>query len=85
MYFNHSEIFQHKMCVKNANSDKFQCKLRELFSIYVCVKTISTFLDVMKFNFQLMDLPTIMETWKSIDGKNFYKTADVCQVRWLKI
>lgn len=32
-----------------------------------------------------MDIPTIMETWKSIDGKNFYKTADVCQVSyWIK-
>lgn len=35
------------------------------------------------FYFQLMDIPTIMETWKTIDGKNFYKTADVCQVRGL--
>ena len=29
-----------------------------------------------------MDVPTIMETWKTIDGKNFYKTADVCQVSY---
>ena len=32
------------------------------------------------FVLQLVDMPTIMETWKTIDSKNFYKTADVCQV-----
>ncbi|XP_059474754.1 transcription initiation factor TFIID subunit 7-like [Neocloeon triangulifer] len=29
---------------------------------------------------RLMDLPTIMESLKTIDNKNFYKTADICQL-----
>ena len=29
--------------------------------------------------FQIVDLPTITESYKTIDGKNFYKTADICQ------
>ena len=29
---------------------------------------------------QIVDLPTITESYKTIDGKNFYKTADICQV-----
>lgn len=29
---------------------------------------------------KLLDLPTITESLKTIDGKNFYKTADVCQM-----
>ena len=29
---------------------------------------------------KLMDLPTIVESHKSIDRKSFYKTADICQV-----
>lgn len=28
-----------------------------------------------------MDLPTIVESLKTIDNKSFYKTADICQVR----
>ncbi|XP_071535957.1 transcription initiation factor TFIID subunit 7 isoform X2 [Panulirus ornatus] len=36
--------------------------------------------DTIMYRARLMDIPTIMETWKSIDGKNFYKTADVCQM-----
>jgi TATA-binding protein-associated factor Taf7 len=27
-----------------------------------------------------MDLPTIVESFKTVDKKSFYKTADVCQV-----
>ena len=27
----------------------------------------------------LVDLPTIMESHKTIDSKTFYKTADICQ------
>ncbi|XP_050719281.1 transcription initiation factor TFIID subunit 7-like isoform X1 [Eriocheir sinensis] len=37
-------------------------------------------IDTIMYKARLMDYPTIMETWKSIDGKNFYKTADVCQM-----
>lgn len=29
---------------------------------------------------KLVDLPTIVESLKTIDGKGFYKTADVCQM-----
>ncbi|XP_045601772.1 transcription initiation factor TFIID subunit 7 [Procambarus clarkii] len=36
--------------------------------------------DTIMYRARLMDMPTIMETWKTIDGKNFYKTADVCQM-----
>ena len=35
----------------------------------------STFLN------QVVDLPTIVESMKTIDNKSFYKTADICQVR----
>lgn len=37
-------------------------------------------IDTIMYKARLMDIPTIMETWKTIDGKNFYKTADVCQM-----
>ncbi|XP_027214587.1 transcription initiation factor TFIID subunit 7 isoform X1 [Penaeus vannamei] len=36
--------------------------------------------DTIMYKARLVDIPTIMETWKTIDGKNFYKTADVCQM-----
>ncbi|KAK4291950.1 hypothetical protein Pmani_035247 [Petrolisthes manimaculis] len=36
--------------------------------------------DTIMYKARLMDMPTILETWKTIDGKNFYKTADVCQM-----
>ncbi|KAK3869066.1 hypothetical protein Pcinc_025594 [Petrolisthes cinctipes] len=36
--------------------------------------------DTIMYKARLMDMPTILETWKSIDGKNFYKAADVCQM-----
>lgn len=29
---------------------------------------------------KVMDLPTIIESLKTIDGKGFYKTADICQM-----
>ena len=29
---------------------------------------------------KVTDLPTIIESMKTIDGKNFYKTADICQI-----
>jgi TATA-binding protein-associated factor Taf7 len=29
---------------------------------------------------QVVDLPTIVESLKTIDNKSFYKTADICQV-----
>lgn len=29
---------------------------------------------------KVVDLPTIVESLKTIDGKGFYKTADVCQM-----
>ncbi|XP_045132878.1 transcription initiation factor TFIID subunit 7-like isoform X1 [Portunus trituberculatus] len=37
-------------------------------------------IDTIMYKARLMDIPTIMETLKTIDGKNFYKTADVCQM-----
>lgn len=29
---------------------------------------------------KIVDLPTIIESHKTLDGKNFYKTADICQM-----
>ncbi|XP_034827266.1 transcription initiation factor TFIID subunit 7-like [Maniola hyperantus] len=29
---------------------------------------------------KIVDLPTIVESWKSIDRKSIYKTADICQM-----
>lgn len=29
---------------------------------------------------RLFDLPTIIESYKTLDRKNFYKTADICQI-----
>lgn len=29
---------------------------------------------------KLFDLPTIIESHKTLDNKNFYKTADICQM-----
>lgn len=29
---------------------------------------------------QMVDLPSIIETLKTVDMKTFYKTADLCQV-----
>jgi TATA-binding protein-associated factor Taf7 len=29
---------------------------------------------------KVVDLPTIIESHKTLDGKNFYKTADICQI-----
>ena len=35
----------------------------------------------MSFFFQMVDLPCVMESLKTVDMKTFYKTADICQVR----
>jgi transcription initiation factor TFIID subunit 7 len=32
------------------------------------------------FTSRLVDLPTIIESHKTIDSKTFYKTADICQL-----
>ena len=32
-----------------------------------------------------MDLPTIIESQKTIDNKTFYKTADICQILICKV
>lgn len=32
------------------------------------------------FNFQVVDLPCVVESLKTIDKKSFYKTADICQM-----
>ncbi|XP_055535264.1 transcription initiation factor TFIID subunit 7 [Wyeomyia smithii] len=37
-------------------------------------------LDHWLLHVKVVDLPTIVETLKTIDGKNFYKTADLCQL-----
>lgn len=29
---------------------------------------------------KIVDLPTIIESHKTLDSKNFYKTADICQM-----
>lgn len=29
---------------------------------------------------KIVDLPTIIESHKTLDNKNFYKTADICQM-----
>ncbi|KAK2725118.1 transcription initiation factor TFIID subunit 7-like [Artemia franciscana] len=31
-------------------------------------------------NAKLVDLPCVIESWKTIDRKSFYKTADICQM-----
>jgi len=36
--------------------------------------------DGWNFTSRLVDLPTIMESHKTIDNKTFYKTADICQL-----
>ena len=36
--------------------------------------------DGWQMNAKLMDLPTIVESMKTIDKKTFYKTADICQI-----
>ena len=35
-------------------------------------------------NAKMMDLPTIVESMKTIDKKTFYKTADICQILMCK-
>ena len=41
--------------------------------MYFLIKTL-------KFFFQLLDLPCIVESYKTIDNKTAYKTADISQV-----
>merc|ERR1712013_746639 len=36
--------------------------------------------DGWNFTSRLVDLPTIIESHKTIDSKTFYKTADICQM-----
>jgi len=36
--------------------------------------------DTTMYKCRLMDMPTIIESWKTIDNKSFYKTADICQM-----
>jgi len=36
--------------------------------------------DGWNFTSRLVDLPTVMESHKTIDNKTFYKTADICQL-----
>lgn len=38
--------------------------------------------DGVLFDATLVDLPTIVESQKTLDGFNFYKAADICQV-WI--
>ncbi|XP_037080013.1 transcription initiation factor TFIID subunit 7-like [Pollicipes pollicipes] len=33
---------------------------------------------------KIVDVPTMTESYKTIDGKNFYKTADICQMMFCK-
>ena len=40
--------------------------------------------DGWQMNAKLMDLPTIVESMKTIDKKTFYKTADICQILMCK-
>lgn len=37
-------------------------------------------IDHWLLNGKVLDLPTIVESLKTIDGKGFYKTADICQM-----
>lgn len=37
-------------------------------------------LDKASLPARLYDLPTIIESYKTLDRKNFYKTADICQI-----
>ncbi|XP_055625399.1 transcription initiation factor TFIID subunit 7 [Toxorhynchites rutilus septentrionalis] len=37
-------------------------------------------LDHWLLHAKVVDLPTVVETLKTIDNKNFYKTADLCQI-----
>ncbi|XP_067000538.2 transcription initiation factor TFIID subunit 7 isoform X2 [Anabrus simplex] len=34
----------------------------------------------LRLQFKVVDLPTIVESLKTIDNKSFYKTADICQI-----
>lgn len=41
-------------------------------------------MDGKKYDTTLVDLPTIIESQKTLDNKQFYKIADICQVSgWL--
>ena len=40
--------------------------------------------DGWQMNAKMMDLPTIVESMKTIDKKTFYKTADICQILMCK-
>lgn len=37
-------------------------------------------MDGKKYDTTLVDLPTIIESQKTLDNKQFYKIADICQV-----
>ncbi|XP_017140763.1 transcription initiation factor TFIID subunit 7 [Drosophila miranda] len=37
-------------------------------------------LDDQLFYTKLVDLPTVVESYKTIDNKSFYKSADICQI-----
>lgn len=36
--------------------------------------------DGWEMSAKMMDLPTVIESQKTIDKKTFYKTADICQI-----
>ncbi len=41
--------------------------------------------DGWHFTSRLVDLPTVIESQKTIDSKTFYKTADICQILICKV
>lgn len=54
-------------------------------SVYVCLtqkmgKHYFEYSDFTVFFLQVVDLPCIVESLKTVDKKTFYKTADICQV-----
>ena len=57
----------------------FTSSLHFDFSIFFFRKGHVQF-DKWNFTSRLVDLPTIIESHKTIDNKFFYKTADICQL-----
>ncbi|CAH1127300.1 unnamed protein product [Ceutorhynchus assimilis] len=56
--------------------------LKDRFSIKIedDLRHTEVRLDQWLFPGKVVDLPTVIETLKTIDNKNFYKTADLCQM-----
>lgn len=58
--------------------------LKDRFTIQIeqdqCLRHGTVRFDGWSLPAKIVDLPTIIESHKTLDGKNFYKTADICQL-----